>query len=93
MFDVLSSGSAGMLGREGRAGWVRRADGWVSRPAVYGPHAHNTTPWPPPQSGGELQGRLPSVVKEGLGVVALENIKITTSEASMLLKAKAGKFN
>ena len=51
-------------------------------------HTLTPPPYPPPQRGGELQGRLPSLVKEGLQVVASENIRITTSEASMLLKTR-----
>ncbi len=59
-----------MLGREGKAGWLRPAGSiLVSQSKVYWPHGH-TTPWPPPQRGGELLASLPSLVKEGLGVVA-----------------------
>ncbi len=57
-----------MLGREGKAGWLRQAGaGLVSTPAN---ESHGcTTPWPPPHGGGELPGWLPSMLEEGLGVV------------------------
>jgi hypothetical protein len=68
MYDVLSQGGEGMLGREGKAGWLRQAGaGLVSSPANE-PHGR-TTPRPPPHAGGELPGWLPFSVKEGLGVV------------------------
>jgi len=56
-----------MLGRDGKMGWLRPAgSGLVSESTAYWPHGH-TTPWPPPQRGGELPGRLPSLFKEGWG--------------------------
>jgi hypothetical protein len=65
MLDVLSQGSEGMLGREGKAGWLRQAGaGLVSTPANQ-PHGCTTSP----HGGGELLGGFPSLVKEGLGVV------------------------
>jgi hypothetical protein len=46
MYDVLSLGGEGMLGREGKAGWLRQAGaGLVSSPASE-PHGC-TTPRPP----------------------------------------------
>jgi len=59
-----------LLGREGRAGrqWAARASS-LSYSSACGPPG-STTPWPPPQRGGESLGGLPSLVKEGLGVVA-----------------------
>ena len=45
-------------------GWVY--SGIVSHLAIYGTRAL-TTPWPPPQRGGELVSWLPSLGKEGVG--------------------------